>query len=173
MRLVSITYSRISLRDIALKLHSPSEEEVEINTFLTDLQLESLIAQAISDGILKGSIVNGTLLTQPTSDVYTTTEPQRTLTSRTRFCLKTKGAAQNSLRYPQETYTEGLVSTQPSSIEKKEENNEQGFSKGEKSKKSQNDSDVNSENDEDEEDSMILGGGDVEDDDGFDGQDFI
>ncbi|KAM0683744.1 26S proteasome non-ATPase regulatory subunit [Mitosporidium daphniae] len=162
LRLVSLAYSRISLGDIALKLHINSEKE----------QLEFLIVQAISDGILKGNIEDGVLLTQPTSNVYATSEPQKTLASRTVFCLKAKGSAQSALRYPQETYTEGLMATQLSSIGDKEGDNGANPSKGGKSKSSQKDSDINSENDEDE-DSMILGADDAADDDGFDSQDFI
>ncbi|KAK3060187.1 26S proteasome non-ATPase regulatory subunit, partial [Teratosphaeriaceae sp. CCFEE 6253] len=67
--MLSLSYSRISLRDICVRLNIPSEEGAEYIT-----------AKAIRDGVLSSTSASldheaGHLLTRPVKDVYNTTEP--------------------------------------------------------------------------------------------------
>lgn len=68
LRKISISYSRISLHDVAFKLHLPSRDSAEY-----------ICAKAIRDGVIEATIdhENGWLLTSETIDLYSTEEPQK------------------------------------------------------------------------------------------------
>ncbi|KAK4981253.1 hypothetical protein LTR28_003215, partial [Elasticomyces elasticus] len=66
VRMLSLSYSRISLRDICLRLHIPSEESAEY-----------IIARAIRDGVIEATLSheNGYLESKLAADTYATREP--------------------------------------------------------------------------------------------------
>ncbi|CAK7346131.1 unnamed protein product [Dovyalis caffra] len=94
LRNISISYSRISLADVAnkLKMHS--------TTHVADV--ESIVAKAIRDGIINAIIdhANGWLVLKKTEDIYSTAEPQAAFTSRIAFCLNLHNKAVRALRLP-------------------------------------------------------------------------
>lgn len=99
LRKLSISYSRISLADIATKLHLPSTESAEY-----------ICAKAIRDGVIeanidheKGWIVSGNEL-----DVYSTEEPQKAFHRRIAFCLDSHNEAVKAMRYPPDAYKKEL-----------------------------------------------------------------
>src|SRR5689334_11056189 len=67
IRMISLSYSRISLRDICLKLRLDSEADAEY-----------IVAKAIRDGVIDAVIdhENGYIQSKENADVYSTTEPQ-------------------------------------------------------------------------------------------------
>lgn len=127
-----------------------------------------VLSQSISNGIIQGSIENDVLISQPAADIYVTCEPQNTFATRTSYCLKIRETAQSALRYPQETYTEGLSTNHLSLSDKNGNNGSSENSENNKSEDKQSDSDDSSENDV-----MMLGGDAGEDEDEFDAGDFL
>lgn len=69
LRKISLSYSRISLADVALKLHLASASSAEY-----------ICAKAIRDGVIEASIDHdkGWLVSTEVLDVYSTEEPQNT-----------------------------------------------------------------------------------------------
>lgn len=67
IRIISLSYSKISLRDICLKLSLDSEEDAEY-----------IVAKAINDGVIDATINHqkGYVQNKENSNIYCTTEPQ-------------------------------------------------------------------------------------------------
>lgn len=100
LRKISVSYSRISLADIAEKLHLPSASAAEY-----------ICAKAIRDGVIEARIdnENGWLSSQEVLDHYSTEEPQKAFHKRIAFCLDVHNDAVKSMRYPpDETYRKEL-----------------------------------------------------------------
>lgn len=95
LRKLSISYSRISLADIAMKLHLPSTSSAEY-----------VCAKAIRDGVIEASIdhENGWMTSAVDKDVYSTEEPQKAFHRRIAFCLDTHNEAVKAMRYPPDAY---------------------------------------------------------------------
>ena len=95
LRKISISYSRISLADIAAKLSLPSVQGTEY-----------ICAKAISDGVIDATIdhATGQLLSNDAIDVYATDEPQRAFHARINFCLDVHNDAVKAMRYPGDAY---------------------------------------------------------------------
>jgi 26S proteasome regulatory subunit N3 len=76
--MISLSYSRISLKDICLKLHLDSEEDAEF-----------IVAKAIKDGVIDAVVdhENGFVKSKENADIYSTTEPQSAFNQRIEFCL--------------------------------------------------------------------------------------
>jgi 26S proteasome regulatory subunit N3 len=93
LRKISVSYSRVSLQDIANKLHLPSAAAAEY-----------ICAKAIRDGVIEAKIdhENGWLSSHEVLDLYTTDEPQRAFHKRIAFCLDVHNEAVKSMRYPSE-----------------------------------------------------------------------
>lgn len=91
LRRINVSYSRISLSDVAQKLSLEKDEDVE-----------SIIAKAIHDGVIDAVIdhANACLLSKDNMDLYSSTEPQAALHKRINFCLELNNAAVKALRYP-------------------------------------------------------------------------
>eukprot|EP01036_Dinobryon_divergens_P025529 gene25529-34086_t len=85
LRKISISYSRISLLDVAQKLHIQSAEAAEY-----------ICAKAIRDGVIEAKIDHeqGWLFSHEVMDLYSTDEP------RIAFCLDVHNEAVKSMRYP-------------------------------------------------------------------------
>ncbi|URE27773.1 26S proteasome non-ATPase regulatory subunit [Musa troglodytarum] len=94
LRNISISYSRISLADVARKLRLDSENPVA--------DAESIVAKAIRDGAIDATIehANGWMVSKETGDVYSTNEPQIAFNSRIAFCLNMHNEAVRALRFP-------------------------------------------------------------------------
>ncbi|XP_022567110.1 26S proteasome non-ATPase regulatory subunit 3 homolog A isoform X1 [Brassica napus] len=100
LRNISISYSRISLPDVAKKLRLNSENPVA--------DAESIVAKAIRDGAIGATIDhrNGYMVSKETGDIYSTNEPQTAFNSRIAFCLNMHNEAVRALRFPPNTHKE-------------------------------------------------------------------
>lgn len=89
--MISISYCRITLRDICIKLGLDSEQ-----------QAESIVAKAIHDGVIDAHIDHkqGWLISQELPDIYGTKEPEKAFNQRTQFCLNLHDEAVKAMRYP-------------------------------------------------------------------------
>lgn len=78
IRMMSLTYSRISLRDICIRLGLESEESAEY-----------IVAKAIRDGVIEATLDHekGYMQSKEILDVYATQEPQEAFHSRITFCM--------------------------------------------------------------------------------------
>lgn len=91
IRMLSLSYSRISLRDICLRLGLESEESAEY-----------IVAKAIRDGVIEASIDHekGFMQTKQAGDVYATREPGEAFHERIRACLGLHDECVKAMRYP-------------------------------------------------------------------------
>jgi 26S proteasome regulatory subunit N3 len=78
IRMMSLSYARISLRDICIRLGLPSEETAEY-----------IVAKAIRDGVIEASLDHeqGFMKSKDMGDVYATREPGEAFHDRIRACL--------------------------------------------------------------------------------------
>ncbi|KAI1757583.1 putative proteasome regulatory particle subunit [Xylaria castorea] len=78
IRMMSLSYSRISLRDICIRLHLGSEESAEY-----------IVAKAIRDGVIEATLdrEHGFMKSKEIGDVYATREPGEAFHDRIRACL--------------------------------------------------------------------------------------
>ena len=78
IRMMSLSYARISLRDICLRLDLPSEETAEY-----------IVAKAIRDGVIEATLdhENGYMKSKDIGDIYVTREPGEAFHARIRACL--------------------------------------------------------------------------------------
>ncbi|KAK9740050.1 hypothetical protein RND81_03G007500 [Saponaria officinalis] len=100
LRNISISYSRISLADVATKLRLDTPNPIA--------DAESIVAKAIRDGAIDAALdhANGWMLSKETGDIYSTTEPQSAFDSRIAFCLNMHNEAVRALRYPPNSHKE-------------------------------------------------------------------
>ncbi|CAI0395409.1 unnamed protein product [Linum tenue] len=100
LRNISISYSRISLADIAKKLRLDTENPVA--------DAESIVSKAIRDGAIDATIdhKNGWMVSKETGDIYSTNEPQMAFNSRIAFCLNMHNEAVRALRFPPNSHKE-------------------------------------------------------------------
>jgi len=91
LRTMSLTYSRISLRDVCLKLGLDSEETTEY-----------IVAKAIRDGVIEATINHegGYMQNKEVLDVYATEEPMLAFDERIRFCMTLHNEAIKVSRTP-------------------------------------------------------------------------
>ncbi|KAF9433517.1 26S proteasome non-ATPase regulatory subunit [Entomortierella beljakovae] len=94
IRMISLSYSRISLRDVCLKLHLDSEEDAEY-----------IVAKAIRDGVIDATIDHekGYMRSKENVDIYSTNEPQHAFHQRISFCLKLHNDSVKAMRFPLKT----------------------------------------------------------------------
>ncbi|KAJ3159809.1 26S proteasome non-ATPase regulatory subunit [Geranomyces michiganensis] len=99
VRMISLSYSRISLKDICLKLQLDSEEDAE-----------HIVAKSIRDGVIDASIDHerGFMKSRETKDLYSTAEPQAAFNQRIAFCLNLHNESVRALRFPREAGTKDL-----------------------------------------------------------------
>lgn len=100
LRKISISYSRISLADIAAKLHLPSASSAEY-----------ICAKAIRDGVIEATIdhQSGWVTSNDVVDIYSTEDPQKACHRRIAFCLDVHNEAVKSMRYPPDAYKKELA----------------------------------------------------------------
>lgn len=100
VRMLSLSYSRISLRDICTRLSISSEESAEYIT-----------AKAIRDGVIEASLdhQNGHMLTTPAKDAYSTTEPSEAFHARIEALLGMRDECVRAMRYPQHKHRQEIA----------------------------------------------------------------
>ncbi|KAI0983489.1 hypothetical protein GJ496_010091 [Pomphorhynchus laevis] len=99
LRMISLSYSRITLADIAKKLHLEFEVDAE-----------NVVSKAIRDGVIFGVIHKreGYLETMESHNIYFTKEPSKSFDKRIRFCLDTHAKSVKALRFPPKKYYDNL-----------------------------------------------------------------
>lgn len=103
LRKISVSYSRISLADVAEKLNLQSAKSAEY-----------ICAKAIRDGVIEASLDhdNACLISNEVTDLYGTQEPQRAFHRRIVFCLDVHNDAVKSMRYPPTASTIAAVNVE-------------------------------------------------------------
>jgi 26S proteasome regulatory subunit N3 len=91
IKMISLSYSRISLKDICLKLGLDSEEDAEF-----------IVAKAIRDGVIDATLVHehGYMKSKENVDIYSSSEPQNAFDQRISFCLQLNQESVKALRFP-------------------------------------------------------------------------
>ncbi|KAF4620205.1 hypothetical protein G7Y89_g14618 [Cudoniella acicularis] len=91
IRMMSLSYSRISLRDICIRLKLESEESAEY-----------IVAKAIRDGVIEASLdrERGFMKSKEVGDVYATREPGEAFHDRIRACLALHDESVKAMRFP-------------------------------------------------------------------------
>ncbi|EPE03340.1 26s proteasome non-atpase regulatory subunit 3 [Ophiostoma piceae UAMH 11346] len=91
IRMMSLSYSRISLRDICIRLHLGSEESAEY-----------IVAKAIRDGVIEATLdrEHGYMKSKEVGDVYATREPGEAFHDRIRACLALHDESVKAMRFP-------------------------------------------------------------------------
>jgi 26S proteasome regulatory subunit N3 len=91
LRKINLSYSRISLQDIATKLRLDSAEDTEY-----------IVAKSIHDGVIDAVIDRsaGFVYSRETTDVYVTREPQQAYHKRIQFCMEVHNSAVKGMRFP-------------------------------------------------------------------------
>lgn len=112
LRMINISYSRISLEDICKKLQFDSLEATSC-----------IVAKAIRDGVVDGIIdYDGAFLqSNETSDVYATEEPYKAFKQRIRFCMGIHDDAVKAMRYPENAHKDSFESAEERLQREKEE----------------------------------------------------
>uniref|UniRef100_A0A8C5TNF5 26S proteasome regulatory subunit RPN3 n=1 Tax=Malurus cyaneus samueli TaxID=2593467 RepID=A0A8C5TNF5_9PASS len=104
VRMISLSYSRISLADIAQKLQLDSPEDAEF-----------IVAKAIRDGVIEASINHekGYVQSKEMIDIYSTREPQLAFHQRISFCLDIHNmSVKVTMRFPPKSYNKDLESAE-------------------------------------------------------------
>ncbi|RIA82899.1 proteasome regulatory subunit C-terminal-domain-containing protein [Glomus cerebriforme] len=103
IRMISLSYSRISLRDICLKLHLDSEKDAEY-----------IVAKAIRDGVIDAIIDHekGFMKSKENADIYSTNEPQSAFNARITFCLNLHNDSVKAMRFPLNAHRKELDSAE-------------------------------------------------------------
>lgn len=91
LKKINISYSKISIKDIAKKLSLESVEETE-----------QVVAKAIRDGVIEAVLDhdNQWMRSQDQSDVYTSNDPQNIYNKRIKFCMDLHNDAMKALEFP-------------------------------------------------------------------------
>ncbi|KAI8070547.1 proteasome regulatory subunit C-terminal-domain-containing protein [Gilbertella persicaria] len=103
IRMISLSYSKISLRDICIKLHLDSEEDAEF-----------IVAKAIRDGVIDATLdhAKGFMKSKEIVDIYSTNEPQHAYHQRINFCLNLHNEAVKAMRFPMDAHRKELASAE-------------------------------------------------------------
>ncbi|KAG7746256.1 hypothetical protein KL912_004516 [Ogataea haglerorum] len=94
IRIISLSYKRISLKDICIKLHLDSE-----------LSAEYIVAKAIKDGVVDATIdhKDGYMQSNEMLNIYSTKAPQEEFDRRIKFCMSLHNDCVRAMRYPMNT----------------------------------------------------------------------
>ncbi|XP_013773672.2 26S proteasome non-ATPase regulatory subunit 3-like [Limulus polyphemus] len=103
VRMINLSYSRISLADIAQKLELDSSEDAEF-----------IVAKAIRDGVIEATIDHekGCMQSKENIDIYCTREPQAAFHQRISFCLDIHNHSVKAMRFPPKSYNKDLESAE-------------------------------------------------------------
>mmetsp|Transcript_5429 Transcript_5429/g.7113 ORF Transcript_5429/g.7113 Transcript_5429/m.7113 type:complete len:293 (-) Transcript_5429:154-1032(-) len=99
LRKLKLSYSRISLDDVATRLGLPNATSAEF-----------VVAKAVRDGVIDATIDHEQKYVQSHDlvDVYATTEPTEAFHRRIAYCLTTHNDAVRGMRYPPDAYKKQL-----------------------------------------------------------------
>lgn len=99
LRKLHLSYSRLSLQDVADRLGLPSAKSAEF-----------VVAKAVRDGVLDATIHHneGYVQSHDLVDVYATKEPTEAFHRRIAYCLTTHNDAVRGMRYPPDAYKKQL-----------------------------------------------------------------
>jgi 26S proteasome regulatory subunit N3 len=99
LRKLHLSYSRISLDDVAHRLGLPSAASAQF-----------VVAKAVRDGVLEATIYHeeGYVQSHDLIDVYATQEPAEAFHRRIAYCLTTHNDAVRGMRYPPDAYKKQL-----------------------------------------------------------------
>lgn len=99
LRKLHVSYSRISLQDVADRLGLPSAASAQF-----------VVAKAVRDGVLEATIYHeeGYVQSHDLVDVYATKEPAEAFHRRIAYCLTTHNDAVRGMRYPPDAYKKQL-----------------------------------------------------------------
>ena len=99
LRKLHVSYSRLSLKDVAERLGLPSATSAEF-----------VVAKAVRDGVLDATIHHeeGYVQSHDLVDVYATKEPAEAFHRRIAYCLTTHNDAVRGMRYPPDAYKKQL-----------------------------------------------------------------
>ncbi|KAJ5884967.1 hypothetical protein N7495_009477 [Penicillium taxi] len=103
IRMMSLSYSRISLREICLRLKLDSEESAEY-----------IVAKAIRDGVIEATLdhEHGFMKSKEVGDIYATREPGEAFHERIRACLALHDENVKAMRFPMNQHRLELKSAQ-------------------------------------------------------------
>ncbi|KAL3472671.1 isoprenoid synthase domain-containing protein [Aspergillus californicus] len=103
IRMMSLSYSRISLRDICLRLGLDSEESAEY-----------IVAKAIRDGVIEATLDHerGFMKSKEVGDIYATREPGEVFHERITACLGLHDESVKAMRFPMNQHRLELKSAQ-------------------------------------------------------------
>eukprot|EP00742_Colponemidia_sp_Colp-10_P000642 GILJ01000700.1.p1 GENE.GILJ01000700.1~~GILJ01000700.1.p1 ORF type:complete len:506 (+),score=92.99 GILJ01000700.1:73-1518(+) len=103
LRRINLSYSRISLADVAKKLKLDSAADAEC-----------IVAKAIRDGVIEATINHNEsyLQSKETVDLYSTQEPQLAFHKRISFCLNIHNDAVKAMTFPPDAHKEELESSE-------------------------------------------------------------
>lgn len=103
VRMINLSYSRISLSDIAQKLLLDSPEDAEF-----------IVAKAIRDGVIEATINHeeGFVQSKENIDIYSTREPMAAFHQRITFCLDIHNSSVKAMRFPPKSYNKDLESAE-------------------------------------------------------------
>merc|ERR1740117_347734 len=95
VRMVNVSYSRLSLSDVATKLGLDSAEDAEY-----------IVAKAVRDGVVDATINHQDkfVTSNEVTDIYSSTEPHDAFHQRISFCLSLHNDLVKSMRYPPNAY---------------------------------------------------------------------
>ncbi|KAK2180530.1 hypothetical protein NP493_439g02016 [Ridgeia piscesae] len=103
VRMINLSYARISLADIARKLLLDSPEDAEF-----------IVAKAIRDGVIEATIDHeaGYVQSKENIDIYGTGEPMAAFHQRITFCLDIHNSSVKAMRFPPKSYNKDLESAE-------------------------------------------------------------
>ncbi|XP_067130678.1 26S proteasome non-ATPase regulatory subunit 3 [Centruroides vittatus] len=103
VRMINLSYSRISLANIASKLQLDSSEDSEF-----------IVAKDIRDGVIEANVDHhkGYMQSKENIDVYCTREPQTAFHQRITFCLNIHNQSVKAMRFPPKSYNKDLESAE-------------------------------------------------------------
>ena len=103
IRKISLSYSRISLQEIATKLGLDSDEDAKF-----------IVSKAIRDGVIEAVLDSkqSAMQSKETINIYNTNEPQLAFHQRISFCLNLHNQSVKAMRYPPKSYGKELESAE-------------------------------------------------------------
>lgn len=112
VKMMSISYSKISLENIAKKLQLDSAVDAEF-----------IVAKAIRDGVIEAYInhESGYVQTKDLTDIYSTLEPMKAFNQRIKFCLELRNQSVKAMRFPPKKYSDELETAEERRAREEEE----------------------------------------------------
>lgn len=112
VKMMSLSYSKISLDAIASKLQLDSAVDAEF-----------IVAKAIRDGVIEAHIDHeaGFVQTKDVSDIYSSLEPMKAFNQRIKFCLELRNQSVKAMRFPPKKYSEELETAEERRAREEEE----------------------------------------------------